>query len=73
MLASFKQGIQVARQQNVENLGILIINKTVVITSVYLICNSAAIRTCSEYIFIVSKILQECLDTVYRFDLYTYT
>ena len=32
-----------------------IINKTVVITSFYFICNSAAIS--SEYIFIVSKIL----------------
>ena len=51
-LASFKKGTQYARQQNVENLGVLIINKTVVIT-----CNFAAIS--SEYIFIVlSKILK---------------
>ena len=47
-----QNGTQYARQQNVENLGILIIiNKTVVIT-----CNFAAIS--SEYIFIVSKLLK---------------
>ena len=31
-VASFKKGAQYTRLQNVENLGILIINKTVVIT-----------------------------------------
>ena len=50
-LASFKKGTQYARYQNVENLGILIIKKTVVIT-----WNFAAIN--SKYIFIVSTILK---------------
>ena len=52
-LAAFKKGNQYARQQNLENLGIFIINKTVVIACT---CNFAAIS--SEYIFIVRKILK---------------
>ena len=37
-LAALKKGNQYARQQNLENLGIFIINKTVVITCT---CNGA--------------------------------
>ena len=35
-LASFKKGIQYVRRQNFENLGILIINKTVVIAFTFI-------------------------------------
>ena len=52
-LASFKKGNQYARQQHFENLGILITNKTVVIT-----CTSNFAAISREYIFIVSKIVK---------------
>ena len=48
-LAFFKKGIQYVGWQNVEELGMFIINKTVVITfSLFFICNSIS----SKYIFI---------------------